>query len=136
MFYAVKQKVYNEETIGSAQPLMQDVLTLKEFIEQEMRRREMTMRQFAEFIGVSHATISRTLSPQEPTEPSIDVLVKLAKATGVSVSSLIALVRPDADDININPRARVLAERIANLPDTKREIAETYLLGILLKEDD
>jgi transcriptional regulator with XRE-family HTH domain len=114
---------------------MQNTLTLRDFIEQEMHRREMTMRQFADFVGISHATISRTLDPIKPTEPTIDVLVKLAKATGVSLSSLIALLRPDLDEIDIDPRARVLAERIASLPDAKREIAETYLLGILLKED-
>lgn len=111
--------------------MTQQVMTLKDFINQEMKRRDMSMRQFAEFVDVSHTTISRTLDPQEPTNPSIDFLRKLAKATGVSFLSLLALVIPEEEMVDIDTNVRVLAERIARLPEHKREMAETFLLGLL-----
>ena len=107
---------------------------LGKFIAEEIRRRQMSDREFARFVGVSSSTISRTLSEEAP-KPTIEFLEKLSKATNVSVGSLLALILPESH-ADIDPEARILAERIANLPEDKRAIAETFLMGILLKAED
>lgn len=100
--------------------------SLKEFIEGEMRRRDMSARQFAEFVGVAHTTINRAIDPSEATTPSPDFLVKLARATKINLSSLIALIMPEVETTRVDARSQMLAERIAQLPADKREIAEAF----------
>lgn len=113
--------------------IMQNSESLKGFIEEEMRQRDMSARQFAEFVGVAHTTINRAIDPTDPTTPSPEFLVKLAKATRVNLSSLIALIMPDVETTTIDARSQVLAEKIAQLPPDKREIAEAFILAALMQ---
>lgn len=106
---------------------------LGDFIEGELKRRDMSLRRFADIVGVHHSTLIKAMRP-EPPEPSLDFLRKLAKATGVNVLDLVALVLPE--DSNVDGEVRVIAERIARLPADRREIVDTYLMGSDLKESD
>jgi transcriptional regulator with XRE-family HTH domain len=113
--------------------------TLGAFIHAEMLRRDMTAREFAEYVGVTHSTInkflnhgiSNTYAGKPVGEPSVDFLVKLARATHTDICSLMALIAPDVT--TTNAEAQVIAERIARLPPDKREIIDSFLLGLTLK---
>jgi transcriptional regulator with XRE-family HTH domain len=107
-------------------------ITLSQFIEQEISARQMSGRKFAEFVGVDNATIVRQRDTRKPQEPSVGFLIKLAKATGVSIQALVAMVAPE-DVSNIDPRALLIAERITHLEPVKRQQAEAFLLGLRLQ---
>lgn len=111
-------------------------MTLGEFLQEETRRRDMSVRQFGESIGVDHSTLSKLMRFENPSVPALDTLVKISKGTGVSLITLLKLAFPDLDGIEVDERSRILAERIAQLPADKREIAEAFILGTLFKPRD
>lgn len=61
----------------------------KEFLQDEITRRGMSARQFAEFLDVAPSTVSRCIDEKNPSLPGLDFLLKIARATGVSITSLV-----------------------------------------------
>jgi transcriptional regulator with XRE-family HTH domain len=106
--------------------------TLRDFLMEEMKRREMSMRQFAEFVGVAHTTVTRAVDPVSPPPPSFDFLVKLAKATKTDIRTIAAIVAPDAV-IDQSPEVLMLAERISRLTDDQRKLIDAAITGIVFK---
>lgn len=102
---------------------------LGDFIAAELRQRNMSARQFAEHVGVTHPTITKAMYAQPP-EPSLDFLEKLALATHVDLCTIVALVKPEAT--RVRPEVQLIAERIARLPADKREIIDGYLRSLTL----
>lgn len=113
---AIQAKIYVMQNLG-------------EFIAQEIRKRDMSDREFAEFVGVSNATIHRAMSPDAPT-PTLEFLQKLARKTGVDICTLVALVMPN--DTQRTPEVDLIATRVAQLPLDKREFLDDVLVGLLL----
>lgn len=105
---------------------------LGNFIADQIRERGISDREFSRLLGVSNATISRAMSQDAP-EPSLDFLVKLSNGTGVSLMTLLKLSFPELRQVEVEPEARMLAEMIAQLPPDKREIAESFIVGTLMK---
>src|SRR5436853_408114 len=103
-------------------------LNLGGFIQEEIKRRDMTIRQFATLVTVNHSIIGKfryhgireTYNKKPIGEPSLAFLAKLAKATSVDLCTLIALVYPDATIADA--RAGLLASRIAQLPPDKLQL--------------
>jgi transcriptional regulator with XRE-family HTH domain len=116
------------------------VKTLGEFINEEMLRRDMGAREFARYVGVSNTIINKflnhgtsdTYAGKPVGDPSVEFLVKLSKATGTDLATIVALVRPESK-ADIDVEARLLAQRIAQLPAAQREIIEAALLGMTIK---
>lgn len=104
--------------------------TLAEFILDEMRRLDMSARQFADLIGVSNTTINRALSSDPPT-PSLEFLDKLARATGQDLPTVVLMAMPGADEPDAG--ARVIANYIYSLPLADQREAETFVLGLLTR---
>lgn len=65
-------------------------------IRQKMEERQINQSQLAKSAGITPAALSQILS--EDRTPSSEVLVKLAKALGVSVDFLVG----QSDDVNLN----------------------------------
>lgn len=107
-------------------------MTLGEWIATQMRERDMSMSEFARYIGTTGATLSRAMSKDAP-QPSVDLLVKLSNGTGVSLMTLLKLAFPEIQQVEVDTGARLLAEQIMQLPPEKREIAEAFILGTLMK---
>ncbi len=107
--------------------------TLIEWLQQEIDRRHVSVREFARHADLSHGTLNRILAPESEDDryPSLRTLVKLARYTGSDLCTLVALVAPE--DTSIDAEARILVERIRRLTPENREIAENYILGTLLK---
>lgn len=102
---------------------------LGEFLQEQIRRRGLTIREFARLCGVNHSVISKALAVKEPTTPKVETLAKIAQATGVDLFTLVALVAPDATDIDAE--ARIYANEIVALPRDKRREAEMFLKGLI-----
>lgn len=99
--------------------------TLREFIANEVKRREMSARQFADLVGVNHKTINKFLDTKsDPGNPSMEFLLKLSRATNTSIITLIELAYPEVRESlsGPTPSAEVLAERIDQLPADKQRM--------------
>ena len=104
--------------------------TLGTFIDQEIRKRQMSVREFAEFVGVTHPTIIkfREHGTRDVGNPSIDFLIKLARKTDTSLVALLALAFPDAAPLlNIDPATLILSQRIQQLPPHIRQAIDDLL---------
>jgi transcriptional regulator with XRE-family HTH domain len=107
---------------------MDRVLTtesLRAFVTSEMNKRGMSIRQFADFIGVSHPIISNIVNEGD-SEITLKLLTSLAIATNTDVRVLVAMVVPNAvfrQDIDIIE----LAERIRRLPKEAQEIVRGFI---------
>jgi transcriptional regulator with XRE-family HTH domain len=94
----------------------------QEFIREEMRRRSIrSFRGFAEFIDIAHTTINRIMSIKNPAQPSVDVLVKISKATGVDVRYILGLIAPDGIQ-GVTTDSMELMAQVNRLPKNKQKI--------------
>lgn len=102
---------------------------LREFILSEMKRRDMSARQFARFVGVGHSTINDFATGIERV-PSLDFLSKLADATQTDLAALIYLSFPEvASKTALSADARILAQRIEQLPEPVRDAVKAMIVG-------
>jgi transcriptional regulator with XRE-family HTH domain len=103
--------------------------TLREFIREEMNKRDMSARQFADLLGVAPSTITTHLDDKSNTEPTLSFLRKLARQTGVPLASIIAMAFPDvAGEISdIPPDVLLLAIRFNHLPEPIRDVIKRLI---------
>jgi transcriptional regulator with XRE-family HTH domain len=95
---------------------------LREFIDGEIKRLNLSRLGFAELAGVSHTAINNLLSDNPP-EPSVEFLWKIAKATDTDVISVLRLAYPDIIKNSLSAKARILAEKIdKSTPETQQMI--------------
>lgn len=110
---------------------MRSETTLGQFIEQEMRQRDMSVREFAEFVGVSHPTIVKFREhgiQDNAGTPSMEFLVKLARKTNTSLVALLSMAFPDAASLlEIDPATFILSQRIQRLPENIRQAIDDLL---------
>lgn len=110
--------------------MTQRPLTLRDFILDEMHKRDMSGRQFAEFVGVAQSTISRAIDEREPTGPGVELMLKLADATHTDVTTIFALAFPDvAARTKLSPDAALMAQRIEQLPEHLQEAIRVLIRG-------
>ena len=108
--------------------------TLKDFVKREMRLRDIkSARAFAELVGVTHTTINNIIDEREDAkdyQPSIDVLVKLATATGHDLISILRIVLPDVQFGDFgDPESKILAKQIEQLSEDKRSLVKAFIAG-------
>jgi transcriptional regulator with XRE-family HTH domain len=103
----------------------------RNFLIDEMKRRGLdSARQFAEFLDVDPATVSRAISAHNPSKPGLKFLLQLAEKTGYSVQHLIALAYPDvAGQSDLSPSAALLAQQIEQLPEHLQEVIRSLIRG-------
>jgi transcriptional regulator with XRE-family HTH domain len=105
-------------------------MKLRTFIESQLHKQGVSVRELARVAGTSHTAISKQMW-DDPPEPTLELLTKLARATGVSVTTLVAMVV--SDDAVADAEALALAEQIKNLPPDKREMIEALVRGYQMK---
>jgi len=103
-------------------------MTLAEFIESEIKKRDMSIREFSRMAGLSHSTVSQYLNEPDSRKVSIEFLVKISVATNTDLSSIVAMVYPELT--SIDPESRIMAEQIRKLPQDKRGMLGSLLVGI------
>lgn len=113
--------------------------TLGGFLNHEMRRTGRSIRDFADFCGVSYGFMARhlnhgikdTYGGAPVGDPDLRSLVNIARATGVNVCALVHLVFPDApmpmSDADFSPETLQMAQRIVQLNPRQRLRADRYL---------
>lgn len=110
--------------------------TFTQFLNEQMRQRDLSARKFAELIGVNHAIINKFANAEPSDEigyPSIHTLRKLSAATGTSLLALIGLAFPDIENAEADTDARLLAEQITQLSPEDRAVAEGFINDALSK---
>jgi transcriptional regulator with XRE-family HTH domain len=102
---------------------------LADFVAAQMKEREMSARQFADFVGTSSTTINNLLKPGGyPFVPSVELLIKLAKATHTDFFSLVLLAFPEASDlVREPPTGRLMADQFERLPDDVKAVVAGIL---------
>lgn len=102
-----------------------------EFLEGQIKQRQMTPREFAIYIDVAPSTLSRALNPDRNNiTPSIDFLMKLSKGTSVSIVTLLELVYPELkDEAGASTSSKALAEQIEQLPDPLKDAVMSIVRG-------
>jgi transcriptional regulator with XRE-family HTH domain len=107
---------------------------LSNFILAEIQKRDMSAREFARFIGASHSSVNRLLnySQDEVHYPSVDFILRLAKATNKDVGEIMKLIDPDVptDDPELDPQVKIIAERIQRLGERERRMVEKFVQSV------
>ena len=102
----------------------------------EMKKRSMSLRDFARFTGVSHPTISKIVSdPNYAQLVRAQTLRKLSQALNIDVKTLERTAKQKLladDDANV----RLLIEMIKSLPPQQREMIDTLLRGFAQQNAD
>jgi transcriptional regulator with XRE-family HTH domain len=109
-----------------------NMTALGDFIEQEIKQKFRSARQLALAMDVDPTTITKAMSFADPPVPSLDFLAKLARVTRTDICTLVGMVYPD--EVRMNARTRLIAERIEQLSPEQQEIVDTYLIGLSLKD--
>lgn len=126
--------MYNFTKVPSGKSMEQEhsLGTLGQFINDQIRSRKISMREFADLVGVSHATISRLVNKADPPMPTLDVLAKLASATNTDPCALFGLIYPDLV-ITLDPESQILASQIGKMPDDAKDVIKTLVVNTVLK---
>jgi transcriptional regulator with XRE-family HTH domain len=104
--------------------------SLGDFLDQEIHKRKMSVREFADLVGVTHPTIIkfREHGKKDVGNPSIEFLIKLAQATNTSLIALLAMSFPDAVPLlDVDADTLILSQRIQKLPDHIRQAINDLL---------
>lgn len=104
--------------------------SLKDFVENEIKKRGFSAAEFARHAGVAKSTINNILNG-EGEYPRIQTLVSIADYTGVSVTALFNLTV--GVDVT-RAEAYLLAQRIVELPPEKQQLIYDLLSGIALNQ--
>jgi len=109
--------------------------TLRDFVIAEIDKRHMSVREFARLVGVANVSISAVINPgkREVKSPSIDFLLKLAKATNTNALILLVLaypeIKPYFEALTGRPASDTLRlEQIERLSDDLRAAIDVILV--------
>lgn len=105
-----------------------DIEAFRKFLITEMDKRRLSVRGFAELIGVSHTTIVYALGYKNKVRiPSLDFLIKLAVKTNTDICTIAALLAPYAT--RKNALASLVASAASQLPVERQNILLDIIRG-------
>jgi transcriptional regulator with XRE-family HTH domain len=113
--------------------------TLRQFLIDEMKRRDMSYREFAALIGESHHDRLHRIVTGKFKRPDWDFILNLSKSLGLDLEFLVALLEPDLAKhrhSDISPLARRIAEHFDNLPEEYKAQIASAIFGINTKSSD
>ncbi len=111
-------------------------LTLfRDFLLRELQKRNMSIREFATWLGINNSTINKYLDTKENRLPSLETLAIIAQKTGTPLDVLFGMIYPDIDDdlVRFDAEIMSIAQQIVELPPEKREQVEAFIIGTLLQ---
>lgn len=109
-----------------------DKITLGEFIERQIKQRNLSGREFADLLDVPHSSVVR-YRRHEPGNahhtPSGEFMYKLAKATSTDIGYLWRLVYPDlpAPGVFSDQDALELGKLVMSLPEATRKLIIEFI---------
>jgi transcriptional regulator with XRE-family HTH domain len=117
-------------TVQRIELLSNQTYTLQMFLADEIKKRNISMRKFAEMLDVAPSTLSRLMDMDDPAHPKLETLVKLSTITSTSLETLTALAYPDlADTTKMSPTARVVGQNFEKLPKHLQEAILAIIRG-------
>lgn len=105
---------------------------LSGFIVDDMQRRKMSLREYAEFLGVTHPTVSRYVNGEHK-EIQWGFLVALSRATKIDIGYFARLAAPEVAFENV-PDTHIIAERINQLPTPYRKTIIDMVEALLTQQ--
>lgn len=106
--------------------------TIREFVIEDMERRMMSYREYAEFLGVTHPTVARYIN-EEKKSMQWDFLVKLSGATKTDIGFLARLAAPEVAFEDV-PDATIITQRINQLPSIYRKTIIEMVNALLAQQ--
>lgn len=103
-----------------------------QYVLDEMRRRGLSIRQFALELGVTHPTVSRIVDPRDPGMPTLEFLVKLAKFTGEDIRNIVVMVAP-SEVSGTEAGTAALELRYRRLTEEQKQIVDNLITGLVIK---
>lgn len=109
---------------------------LGDFLLREIDRRGMSIREFARFVGLSHQVVSKFLEygKKDVGYPSMEFVIKLAKALDKNVGDILVLIDPTLESIGTNTepqsldvQTRIHAERYQELTPKQRRLVDAFM---------
>lgn len=104
--------------------------TFRDFLLDEMKRRDMSASKLARFFGVDPSTVTRAIDARDPKSPGFEFLLKVSRATHKNLYALLEIAYPD--EINatgLSPSAQILAQQIEELPESDVNAIRRMLRG-------
>lgn len=111
---------------------------LGDFLIEEIAARGISAREFARLMGVSHVSVSKFLDygKKDVGYPSVDFILKLAKATGKDIREIMLLIDPTvpAESVELDEETREIAEEILTLPRKERRLVRKFVRSLMTEE--
>jgi transcriptional regulator with XRE-family HTH domain len=106
-------------------------VTLGEFLLKEINRRDMSIREFARFVNVNHQTINKFLDygTKDVGNPSVEFLIKLARATNTHIGYIMSLIEPDVAALpedEFDAHTLLYARKYQSLSLKERQLVERF----------
>jgi transcriptional regulator with XRE-family HTH domain len=109
---------------------------LRNYLEKYMAQKKTSMRQLAKVMNVDHSTVSRATNPEDKVSPTLEFLLKLAKATETPVILLIAIIEPDAFFGDFSPGEEQLIRIVNRLPEDLQGRVDKLLVSGIFKKNE
>lgn len=107
---------------------------LSDFINAYLHDHDLSAREFADKVGVTHTTINNWRNPEskDAQNPKIRHLIALAQATGENVLTLLALVYPEVNAsiaalTAVNPEVLFRSKLLEELPQTDIDMLDALI---------
>lgn len=113
---------------------IQHVETLGDFVKQERIKRDMKLTEFARFVNIPHQTISKWEKGEVGEGfgyPDFATLIKLSRATGASLTSIVLLLIPREERGGLSAEVRIIAEQIEQLPREARQFVQLTVSALV-----
>lgn len=111
---------------------------LASFLASYLRQRDISARKFADEADLNHHTVNKLLkSDSKGNYPSVDTIVKIARATRTDPCKLLEMVVPDdIAPLRTTVEAQLIGQQIVDLPVEDRVVVDNFLLALRLKKLD
>lgn len=106
--------------------------TLGQWIREDMKKRNMGVREYADFWGVRHPTVAKYMADRYK-KPQLEVLTKLSRATHTDIGFLVRLTFPDLT-FQSAPNIPNIENRINALPAQLRDSIITQIDALLIQQ--
>lgn len=110
----------------------------RDFLLDEIQKRNMSVSGFAHWLGVTHTTINRLLDSRVETDPSAKTLAVMSEKLEVPIEALFSMAYPNIENARFSddPDALALAKRISKLSAKQREFIVSAIKGMLIDQRD
>jgi transcriptional regulator with XRE-family HTH domain len=101
----------------------------RDFLEGQREARQLSVPEFADFLGISYTSLRNFIRKENPKAPGRNMLLKIAQATNVPLTTLVEYLDPEAAArINqLSGRIQFFAELVDGLSEEQAEVVFTLI---------